>query len=267
MAKSAYEYVKAFEQDDTLLPECWIVVRLDGKGFTRFCSVHGFEKPNDLRGLSLMDDAALEVARLFPDIRVAYGESDEYSFVFHPGTVVYGRRASKLVSLVTSCFSASYVRLWPRRFGTLELRETPIFDGRAVCYPTLKSLRDYLSWRQVDTHVNNLYNTAFWALVQSGQTTVQAHDALKGTRSDVKNEILFSQFGINYNNLPERFRKGSVVIRAPVQALPAGEDGDAASEPRRTKKTSRVAYELQVVHVDIIKDAFWAAYPHLLATV
>lgn len=64
-----------------------------------------------------------------------------------------------------------------------------------------------------------------------------------------------------------RALQGSVVIRAPVQALPAGEDGDAASEPRRTKKTSRVAYELQVVHVDIIKDAFWAAYPHLLATV
>ncbi len=35
MAKSKYEYVKAFEQDDSLLSQCWIVVRLDGKGFTK----------------------------------------------------------------------------------------------------------------------------------------------------------------------------------------------------------------------------------------
>jgi tRNA(His) guanylyltransferase len=36
MAKSQYEYVKYFEQDDSLLKHCWIVVRLDGKGFTKY---------------------------------------------------------------------------------------------------------------------------------------------------------------------------------------------------------------------------------------
>jgi len=35
MANSKYEYVKDYELDDTLLPNCWIVVRLDGKGFTK----------------------------------------------------------------------------------------------------------------------------------------------------------------------------------------------------------------------------------------
>lgn len=36
MANSKYEYVKRFESDDTLLPGCWIVIRLDGKGFTKW---------------------------------------------------------------------------------------------------------------------------------------------------------------------------------------------------------------------------------------
>jgi len=36
MANSRFEYVKGFEQDDALLPGCWIVVRLDGRSFTRF---------------------------------------------------------------------------------------------------------------------------------------------------------------------------------------------------------------------------------------
>jgi tRNA(His) 5'-end guanylyltransferase len=36
MACSKFEYVKQYETDDALLPGCWIVVRLDGKGFTKW---------------------------------------------------------------------------------------------------------------------------------------------------------------------------------------------------------------------------------------
>ena len=34
----------------------------------------------------------------------------------------------------------------------------------------------------------------------------------QGTESADKNELLFSQFSINYNNLPQMFRKGTVLI-------------------------------------------------------
>lgn len=36
MAKSRYEYVKDFETDDRMLQGCWIVIRLDGKAFTKY---------------------------------------------------------------------------------------------------------------------------------------------------------------------------------------------------------------------------------------
>eukprot|EP00955_Chlamydomonas_euryale_P009499 101406-Chlamydomonas_euryale.AAC.9 len=63
-----------------------------------------------------------------------------------------------------------------------QLKASPMFDGRTVLYPTEKVLRDYLSWRQVDTHINNQYNTCFWALVQQGsRTPAQAQAELKGT--------------------------------------------------------------------------------------
>ena len=35
MAKSKFEYVREFETDDTCLPHCWVVVRLDGRNFHR----------------------------------------------------------------------------------------------------------------------------------------------------------------------------------------------------------------------------------------
>lgn len=63
-------------------------------------------------------------------------------------------------------------------------------------------------------HINNLYNTTFWALVQKGgQNTTEAHATLRGTVSATKHEMLFSRFGINYNEISQRFKKGSVIVR------------------------------------------------------
>jgi tRNA(His) 5'-end guanylyltransferase len=63
-------------------------------------------------------------------------------------------------------------------------------------------------------HINNLYNTTFWALVQQGGMDPRdAEQRLSGTYSADKNEILFKEFGINYNNEPECFKKGTVLYR------------------------------------------------------
>ena len=59
------------------------------------------------------------------------------------------------MSLVTSCFTGSYVRFWGEFFPDTQLQWTPMFDGRAICYPTDAILKDYLAWRQADTHINN----------------------------------------------------------------------------------------------------------------
>lgn len=85
-----------------------------------------------------------------------------------------------------STFTSYYIYLWSTYFPETPLTPPlPSFDGRAVCYPSVQNLRDYMSWRQVDCellpfpflnralltglgHINNLYNTTFWALVQQG---------------------------------------------------------------------------------------------------
>lgn len=36
MSNSKYEYVKKYENSMILLPDTYIVVRIDGKGFTKF---------------------------------------------------------------------------------------------------------------------------------------------------------------------------------------------------------------------------------------
>lgn len=171
MAKSKYEYVKNFELEDKILPNTWIVVRLDGKNFTRFCDTHGFEKPNDRRALELMNKCATAVMEEYNDICVAYGQSDEYSFVFRKDTMFYNRRAAKILTNVNSHFASSYVFFWSMFFGDKRLMYPPIFDGRVVTYPSDQNLKDYLCWRQADVHINNLYNTTFWMLVHRQNLT------------------------------------------------------------------------------------------------
>ena len=58
MAHSRFEYVKGFERDDVLLPRCYVVVRLDGRAFTKLTAAAAFTKPSDDRGLRLMNHAA-----------------------------------------------------------------------------------------------------------------------------------------------------------------------------------------------------------------
>lgn len=115
-------------------------------------------------------------------------------------------------------------------------------------------MRDYLSWRQADCHINNLYNTTFWTLIlKGGLSPNEAEERLRGTLSGDKNEILFSQFGINYNNEPDLFKKGTILVRkkAPV-ALPNG----------GTREKSQIFQ----YNADMIGDDFWKENCQLLSS-
>jgi tRNA(His) guanylyltransferase len=44
----------------------------------RFSDRYGFNKPNDIRALNLMNTAAKEVMKELPELTIAYGVSDEF---------------------------------------------------------------------------------------------------------------------------------------------------------------------------------------------
>lgn len=277
MANTDFGYVRAFEQPDALPPSNWIVVRIDGRGFTKLCKKYDFRKPNDQRALDLMNSAATEVVRSFVAVILAYGQSDEYSFIFHESTTLFDRRSAKLATSIATAFTAEYCMQWSSFFPDQPLvRPFPTFDGRCVCYPKRRVLRDYLSWRQADCHINNLYNTTFWNLVlRGGLSTTDAEHLLKGTLSADKNEILFSRFGINYNKEPQVYRKGTIVYRSYPDVQQPGDDatnGDDHTAPGAVTSRSQLDKErkrkqkaaIVMEHVDIIGDAFWDEHPFIL---
>ncbi|KAL9113176.1 MAG: hypothetical protein Q9187_007660 [Circinaria calcarea] len=287
MANSKYEHVKVYEKQDILLPSTYIVIRIDGRGFHKYrlSQKYEFIKPNDRYALDLMNAAARAVMEDLPDVSMAYGLSDEFSFVFGPSCDLFERRESKILSTVVSTFTAYYVYLWSTYLPNAVLSPPlPSFDARAVIYPSARLLRDYLSWRQVDCHINNLYNTTFWAMVQQGgMSNTEAEAELKGTLAADKNEILFSRFGVNYNSEPEVFKKGTIVYRryddvkkprVKQSSVMAGEDdgegnsydaiGSRAQEEKENERKLRTRAKIATEHVDLINDDFWLTRPWLL---
>jgi tRNA(His) guanylyltransferase len=72
----------------------------------------------------------------------------------------------------------------------------------------------------------------------------QAEKELQGTTKSDKQEILFSRFGINYNE-PEIFKKGSVMYREPIE--------------RGKRETAAV-----VKHFGLFNQVFWIERPWIL---
>ena len=295
MSNSKFEYVKSFENKNDLLKNTYIVIRIDGKGFTKFTDAHQYKKPNEIKGIKVMVLAAISVMESFPEIFLAYGQSDEFSFAFKKNAKLYNRRHEKILTNVVSQFTSAFVFNWPKIFvNGPELKYPPCFDGRVVLYPSFQNLKDYFSWRYVDCHINDLYNTTFWALVQEAKLSKdEAHKKLKGTLSNDKNEILFSQFNINYNNEPEVYKKGTLLIRvkkAPSIRPPKKEE-DKNDEEIKNKineinkkneeflekceqafkvdelmikndkfmeeKIKSIKGQIYLAHLDLVKDSFW----------
>jgi len=123
-----------------------------------------------------------------------------------------------------------------------------------VLYPSIEDLKAYLSWRQVDCHINNLYNTLFWKLVkEGGLSTTEAHAKLKGTFSKDKHEMLFSMFKCNYNDEPDIFKRGNILIRQ--------SELKKRDQKKQCEEEKLSLEEVIVVHEDLIeKEGFYEKY-------
>lgn len=82
------------------------------------------------------------------------------SFLIRRGSNLYSRRESKITTLLLSLFTSAYTYYWSDYFPPNEeepegkkLLYPPSFDARVVCYPSEKEIRDYFSWRQVDSEL------------------------------------------------------------------------------------------------------------------
>ena len=193
--------MRVYEQslDQVLLPELYLVARLDGNRFTRLTKeICAFEAPFDERFRDMMVETVKELMNYGFRIIYGYSESDEISLLFHPDEDTFGRKVRKYNSLLAGVASASF---------STQLGKQAIFDCRMVPLPTVERVQDYFLWRQEDAHRNSLNAHCYWMLRKKGKSVVEATKMLEGQSVAFKNELLF-QNGINFDKLPSWQKRG-----------------------------------------------------------
>jgi tRNA(His) guanylyltransferase len=193
--------MRVFEtaHDHCVLPEIYMVARIDGRSFTRLTKeVHAFESPFDVRFRDMM--VATTEHLMTCGFRVLYGytESDEISLLFDRDESAFGRKTRKYNSILAGEASAKF---------SLLLGDVAAFDCRICELPNAELVRDYFRWRNEDAHRNALNAHCYWKLRKAGADAEEASGRLLRLSVAEKNELLF-QHGLNFNDVPSWQKRG-----------------------------------------------------------
>jgi tRNA(His) 5'-end guanylyltransferase len=227
--------MRIYEQslDQIILPDMYMVARLDGRGFTRLTKeICKFEAPFDVRFRDMMVNTVEKLMNC--GFRVVYGytESDEISLLFASDEETFARKVRKYNSTLAGEASAAF---------SLLLGKAAAFDCRMVPLPNIEKVQDYFLWRQEDAHRNSLNSHCYWMLRKEGKTVREATAMLEGRSVSFKNELLFSR-GINFDQLPAWQKRG--VGLWTEQYEKAGFNPITKENEKTTRNRIHIEYEL-----------------------
>jgi tRNA(His) 5'-end guanylyltransferase len=220
----AYEHNTAGHRHLPLLPVC---ARVDGKRFSKF--TQGLARPYDARMSELMVQTTAYLVEATQAV-IGYTQSDEISLVFYsddPRSQIFmDGRIQKQTSLLAAMTTAFFIRqldeLLPEKAGQM-----PIFDCRTWTVPTLEEAANVLLWREQDATKNSISMAA---------QHYYTHAELMGCSGSDKQELLF-QKGVNWNDYPSFFKRGTYVQRRTVERRFTAEELDALP-PKHAARTT-----------------------------
>ncbi len=196
------EYEMA-EAGHRLMPRLPICARIDGKRFSRF--TEGLARPFDPRLSRLMIDTAMHLVEETVAL-VGYTQSDEISLVWHDddpkAQSFLDRRVQKLTSILasmtTAYFNSNLAAALPEKAGVPAL-----FDCRVWAVPNRDEAANVFLWRELDATKNS---------VSMAARAHYSHAEIVDRDNAQMHELLF-QKGVNWNDYPAFFKRGTFVRR------------------------------------------------------
>ena len=188
--------------DSCVLPNIYIVARIDGRGFTKLTKdVHQFEAPYDERFRDMMVETVKSLMQCGFKVVYGYTQSDEISLLLDIEEASFNRKQRKLNSILAGQASAKF---------SLLLGDIGVFDCRLSQLPNLSLVLDYFRWRNEDANRNALNSYCYWTLRKRGVSPKEANDKLLRLSVSEKNELLFQE-GVNFNDIPKWQKRGTGV--------------------------------------------------------
>lgn len=209
MAKDALgDRMKSYEQIETTrkaLPGLPFCARLDGRGFSAWTD--GLARPYDARLQDLMYRLTALLASE-AGAAIGYTQSDEITLVWTPQPdtqLFFGGKFQKLASVLASTATAHFNR-WVQEAIPEKAHLLATFDCRVWTVPSLAEAANVLLWRELDATKNSISMAA---------RAYYSHNALLNKTGPEMQDMLHER-GVNWNNYPEAFKRGTYVRRRSV---------------------------------------------------
>jgi tRNA(His) guanylyltransferase len=190
-----------------LLPLLPVLVRLDGVGFHRFTK--GLSRPYDLALSKCMIETTEYLCKL-TNARAGYTQSDEITLLLYSDSVESQIYRDGRIGKITSILAAECSNEFDRRRKIWNLKpDVPaqVFDCRVWNVPTQFEATNVFVWREQDATRNSVSMAGFAHFSQP--------ELFKLSVSKVQ-EKLFEEKGINWNDYPDHFKRGTYVFKRAI---------------------------------------------------
>ena len=184
-----------------------VMARIDGICFSKL--TRGMRRPYDDAFHEAMVAASKAVMEKSSGSILAYTQSDEITVLLKNdqtfGTEPHlGNKVQKLTSHLASHATAAF----NNSLGT-----QAAFDCRVWVNPVEEIVNQFL-WRQQDAFKNCVSTVATFGLREKYKDLkgFSAESLLHGKSTDERQEIIFQELGINMNDYPSKYRRGSCVV-------------------------------------------------------
>ena len=152
------------------LGSAWVVMRLDGRGFTR--GAREYTRPFDPDFHAAMRKATEALFGVSP-LQFAHTASDEINLVFGPQTNWFGRRGAKWLSVTAATASSALSRTLTRFVGF------PTMDAKAFRAEDLGEVRAYMIERLDSSWRNCRNGYVYYGLMAQGKSAAAADKTVR----------------------------------------------------------------------------------------
>lgn len=220
-----------------------VAIRVDGRSFHTFTK--GFKRPFDDILMKSMQETAKYMCENIQGAKLAYVQSDEITIILTDYDTLetdcwFNYRTDKLCSISASMATMAFNKYFEKnvndyRFrkwdgvskyeeGTEEYIKTllkavekgAMFDARCFNIPK-EEVTNLIYWRQLDATHNSIQMV--------GQANF-SHKELQNKSCNMIQDMLHEQKGINWNDFPTIYKRGTAVIYADYQNPQSLTNGD-----------------------------------------
>lgn len=211
---------------EIMIPELPVIIRLDGNNFSNWTK--GLEKPFDDNLMTIMIEVTKALVEETNAV-IGYTQSDEITLFLYSRdrkhSIYHDGKKQKILSKLTAKATMIFDKL--RKKYLPKHDKVAIFDCRIYQTPSLGHGINQILWRELDATKNSISMVAQHHF---------SHSQLNKVNTNQMQEMLFTEKGINWNDLSSSKKRGTYIKRTVVTKKFTTEDIESLPPKHAARK-------------------------------